>query len=231
MAFGNTVRAIFTKDLICELRSKRALAAMIVLGVLIAWVLRITGDLAGADASAAVAGALFIAILFSAILSSERIFACEGENDCISALLLSPADAGDIYIAKLLVNVAMLCIFEILTVPAVLGLFGAGPGGRWLEFAAVLMLANVGICAAGTLLGAIVQAGRTANSLLGILVMAALCPMIMPVASALLELFGATGTESFVITADFNTAIGFLIAFDAIFVTVSWLLFGFVLGK
>jgi len=230
VSFLNTVSAIFVKDLKVQLRSRDLLLSMIVLGVLLAWILRIaTGDIR-TQTPAVAAAALLISILFSAILSSERIIAAENDNDCIRALLLSPADAGDVYIAKLLVNMTMLIIFEFVTVPVIFAFFRIIPAGRWAGLAAVIMLVNIGISGTATLLGAMTQAGRAANSLLSILVLVIICPIIIPAVSVLeLLLQGAAAGPGFSAGAAYQ--IGFLVAFDAIFVTVCWLLFGFVLGE
>lgn len=235
MSFANAIKAIFVKDLVCEFRAKQLLPTQICLGVLIAWVFRIATE-ALVDTSAVAAAVLLLAILFSAILAQHRAFAIEQENKCISALLLAAADSGDIYIAKLLVNIAMLCIFEIVTVPVVFVLFKINVSGNWLQLVTVLLLVNVGISSVGTLLGCAVQGTRAQHSLLSILVMVILCPMMIPAIFALLLLFGAIGTEVFgagilTMVGDFKTATGLLAAFDAIFVTLCWLLFGFVVGE
>jgi len=235
-SFGSVIKAIFIKDLVSEFRAKQVLPAQICLGVLIAWIFRIATEAASADASVTAAAALLVALLFSAILASERGFAVEQQNDCISALLLAPVDAGDIYIGKLLVNIAMLCIFEIVAVPAVLVLFNVSVSGKWLELVTVLLLVNIGISSVGTLLGCVVQGTKAASCLLSILVMAILCPMMIPAIFALLSLFGAIGGEvvgigTLALVGDFKTAVGYMTAFGAIFVTVCWLLFGFVVGE
>ncbi len=233
-SFVNTIKAIFIKDMVSELRAKQTLPAMIMLGALMAWIFRIATE--GAEAEAAVTGTavLLVSLLFSAILASERIFAVEQQNDCMGLLLLAPIDAGDIYIGKLLVNITMLCIFEIVAVPVVLALFKISVGMNWLRFINILVLVNIGVSAIGTLLGCAVQGTKATSSLLSILVMAAICPMMVPAVFAMVLLFG--GTEAGVsgtlgMAGNLRAATGFLAAFDAIFVTVSWLLFGFVAGE
>jgi len=236
MSFCATIKAILVKDLLSEFRAKQTLPTMVVLGVLIAWVFRIAAEAAPTSTSATAAAVLLLAILFSAILAADRCFALEQQNDCINALLLAPADAGDIYIAKLLVNIAMLCIFEIVTVPAVLMLFKPDLAGRYLELLALLLLADIGIAGVATLLGSAVQQAKSSGMLLSILVMAVLMPMMIPMIFALLSLFGvvveeapASGTLAMV--ENFKTALGYMAAFDAIFVTLSWLLFGFLVSE
>ena len=236
MGLVNTIRAIFIKDLVSEFRAKQVLPATIILGVLIAWVFRLATESTTVDKSVTAAAVLLVALLFAAILASERSFAVEQQNDCISSLLLASADAGDIYIGKLLVNITMLCILEVVTVPVVLVLFNVNITETWLELVTVLVLVNIGFSSVGTLLGCVVQTTKAASSLLSILVMAVLCPMIIPAIFAFLLSFGAMGAEAAGIGAvtmagSFKTAIGYIAAFDAIFVTVCWLLFGFVAGE
>jgi heme exporter protein B len=230
---GDVIRAIFVKDLVTELRTKQLLPTIVCLGILIVWIFRIAAGAASIDISVAAGAVLFVAMLFSGILACEKSFAVEQENDCINSLLLAPIDAGDIYLAKLLVNIVILCFFEIVTVPVVFVLFKISVGGRWLGLIAVLLLGNIGISSVGTLLGCVVHQTRAASSLLSVLVMAVLMPMMIPAVVALLLLFGpaghqAGGVGTFGIVADFKSAVGYIAAFDAIFVTICWLLFGFV---
>lgn len=225
--FWLTLKAIFIKDIITELRARQVLPTMIVLGILIVWIFRI-----------AVAGpvALWIAFLFCGLLAQERSFATEQQQDCIHSLLLAPIDEGTIYLSKLFVNIAMLCIFEVILVPIVLVAFRLDVGGRWPAMIGVLLLGNIGISSVGTLFSAIVQLSRMRGSLLSILVFVVLMPMMIPATFALLLVFGATpaelsgaGTLSFV--GSFKTAVGYMIAFDAIFVVACWLLFGFAIKE
>jgi heme exporter protein B len=231
----DTIKAIFVKDLIAEFRAKQLLPTIVCLGVIIAWIFRIAAQAASIDISVAAGAVLFIAMLFAGILACEKSFAVEQENDCINSLLLAPVDAGDIYLAKLLVNIVMLCIFEIVTVPVVLVLFKVTVTGKWLQLIMVLLLANIGISSVATLLGCVVQQTKTASSLLSVLVMAVLMPMMIPAIVALLLLFGPVGGQAldvgtFGIAGNFRAAVGYVMAFDAIFVTVCWLLFGLVVG-
>ena len=97
----------------------------------------------------------------------------------------------------------------------------------------VLLLGNIGISSIGTLFAAIIQLSRT---LLSILVLVVLMPMMIPATFALLVLFGVidtelVGTGALVFVGTLDTAIGYLIAFDAIFVVVCSLLFGVVIRE
>jgi len=235
-SFYHGIKAIFIKDLVMELRSKEVLPAMVILGMLIVLVLRLVSQTGDLDLGAMGTATLWIAFLFSALLAQERSFATEQHQDCINGLLLAPIDPGSIYIAKLLVNITMLCLFEVIIVPIVILSFDLTVAGGFLQLIAVLLLGNLGISSVGTLFSAMVQISRIRGSLLSILVFAILLPVMVPATFALLLTFGISpddmiGSSMLALTGNFQTALGFLIAFDAIFITASWLLFGFVVQE
>ena len=231
--FCQSFKAIFVKDIVTELRAKQTLPTMVVLGMLIVWILRIASEALSAEASVMGVAALWVAFLFSGLLAQERSFATEQQQDCIYGLLLAPIDAGTIYLAKLVVNVVMLSIFELIIVPFVCLAFHLSVQDRWPALIGVLLLGNLGISSVGTLFSAIVQLSRT---LLSILVLVILMPMMIPATFALLILFGVIDTElagsgALAFVGNFNTAVGYMIAFDAIFIVVCWLLFGFAVKE
>jgi heme exporter protein B len=231
--FWLNFKAIFVKDIVTELRAKQVLPTMIVLGMLIVWILRIVSEAASIGDAVMASAALWIAFLFAGLLAQERSFAIEQQQNCIDALLLAPVDVGTIFLSKMFVNVVMLCIFEIILVPVVLLSFQLSVPERWPALIGVLLLGNIGISSIGTLFSATVQ---FSSSLLSIIVLVVLMPMMIPATFALLLLFGAVpeelaGTGALAFVGDFNTAVGYLVAFDAIFTVASWLLFGFVVQE
>ena len=233
--FLSNFKAIFLKDIVTELRSRQALPTMVVLGTLIVWVLRITSEAVMSGSAIIGPVALWIAFLFAGLLAQERSFATEQENDCIYGLLLSPVDEGTIYLSKLLANITMLCVFEVIIVPVVLFTFNLKVI-NWPALVGVLILGNIGLSSVGTLFSAIVQLSRARGSLLSILVLVVLMPMMIPATFSLLVLLGAipdelVGTGALAFVGSFKTAIGYLIAFDSVFVIACWLLFGFVVKE
>ena len=229
-------KAIFLKDIVTEFRSKQVLPTMIVLGMLIIWVFRIASEVASTEVSAIGPISLWVAFLFAGLLAQERSFATEEHQDCIHGLMLAPIDEGTIYLAKLLVNIIMLSIFELIIVPAAIVAFElkVTRGVPWL--AAVLMLGNVGLSSVGTLFSAIVQLTRTKGALLSVMVLVILMPMMIPATFALLAVFGSIpveliGTGALSVVGSFANAIIFMVVFDAVFVAACWLLFGFAIKE
>ncbi len=232
--FWLSLKAIFIKDIVTELRAKQVLPTMIVLGMLIVWVLRMASEAAlQSDVIGPVA--LWIAFLFAGLLAQERSFATEQQQDCIYALLLAPVDEGTIYLAKLFVNVVLLSIFEIIIVPVVIVAFRLNII-NWPALIGVLLLGNIAISSVGTLFSAMVQLSRARGALLSILVRVILMPLMIPATFALLLVFGAippemTGTGALAFVGTLGSAVGYMITFDAIFVVACWLLFGFAIKE
>ncbi len=233
--FWLSLKAIFIKDIVTELRAKQVLPTMIVLGMLIVWVLRMASE--AVLQSEAVIGpvALWIAFLFAGLLAQERSFATEQQQDCIYALMLAPVDEGTIYLAKLFVNIVLLSIFEIIIVPVVIVAFRLNIN-NWPALIGVLLLGNFAISSVGTLFSAIVQLSRARGALLSILVLVILMPMMIPATFALLLVFGAippemAGTGALAFVGTFGSAVGYMIVFDAVFVVACWLLFGFAIKE
>jgi heme exporter protein B len=232
--FWLSFKAIFVKDLVTELRAKQVLPTMIVLGMLIVWILRIVSEAAFIRADVIGPAALLIAFLFAGLLAQERSFAIEQQQDCIYGLLLAPVDAGTIYLSKLFVNVVILCVSEVIIVPIVFLFFRLNIQNRWPALIGVLMLGNLGISSVGTLFSAVVQLTRTRGSLLSIIVLVVLMPMMIPATFALLTLFNpaeVTGFSTIAFVGSFRDAIGYMIAFDAVFVVACWLLFGLAIKE
>jgi heme exporter protein B len=234
--FCQSIKAVFVKDVLIELRSRQVLPTMIIQGMLIVWVLRIAGESIPSGVSVIGPAALWIAFLFSGLLAQERSFATEQDQGCIYGLILAPMDEGTIYLAKLLVNVVMLSVYELVLTPIVMVAFKLRLSGNIGLLVLVLMLGNIGISSVGTLFSAVVQLTRTRGSLLSILVLAVLAPMMIPATFSLLILFNVSpaelvGTGALAFVGTFRAAIGYLVVFDAVFVTACWLLFGFVVKE
>ena len=227
----NIIKAIFVKDLINELRSKQTFASMVVLSIIIAWIFRLTSSVIESAMVSIAAAVIMVSVVFSSILCCERSFAVEHGDGCMDGLLSASADRGNIYIGKLLFNVTMLCIFDCVMVPVVCVCFNLTPAGNLLKLIVILLLVNIGVSAVGTLLGSIVMSIKSRSSVLSILIMALIMPMMIPAISGLLMVFSA-GADSGMFSAgqSFSEIAGMMAAYDAIFVTVCWLVFGFTVG-
>ena len=107
-----TIATILWKDLKIELRTKEAFSASFVFSLLVLVIFNFTLDLASATARELAAGLLWIAFAFAGVLSLNRSFAIEREENCTQGLLLAPVDRGGIFLGKFLANVIFMLATE-----------------------------------------------------------------------------------------------------------------------
>jgi len=136
------------KDLQLELRARDTLPAMLLFVLSILAVFHFA--LPSGSSRLAELGLLWIAILFTALLGLGRAFVAEREQGLLDALVLAPCDRSAIWLAKSLATLAFLLVAEAVALPAFALFFSPV---SW-ELIAGVLLADLGICAVGTLLSA-----------------------------------------------------------------------------
>jgi heme exporter protein B len=205
------VAALVRKDLLLELRAKETVPAM-VLFVLSALTVfhfalpRGTGHLAAL-------GLLWIALLFTALLGLTRAFVPEREQGLMDALVLTPCERSAIWVAKTLAVLAFLGVVELVALPAFAAFF-AGIDARTVVAVA---LADVGICAVGTLTGAMAVAGRARELILPLLFL----PLSIPV------IVGGVGASA----GAGGRYLAFLGLYDVVFGLLAWAGFEYVVAE
>jgi heme exporter protein B len=127
--------------------------------------------------------------------------------------VLAPCDRSTIWLAKSLAVFAFLAVAEALALPA-FSLFFSGIDGRTV---AAVALANVGICAVGTLTGAMAVAGRARELILPLLFL----PLAIPV------VVGGVGASA----GAGGKYLAFLALYDAVFVLLAWASFEYVVAE
>jgi len=217
--------AVFTliaKDLRIEARNRQTLGLVMVLGILIITVLGLglgtQNNVNGFSATAV----LWVAYLFSGVLCFEKTMAVERNDSVLSALLMAPIDRGVIYLAKLLGNLVLILAVAAVVTPAGVLFFGfdlsAAPG----TFAGVMALSILGFAAVGTLFAAMISSSRLQGGLLAMMIF----PITLPLVLVSTQLMMRTFRDGLPVSA---ASVGVLVAFDLIFLTVSWLVFEWVL--
>lgn len=215
MSVPSLAWAICRHDLARELRRPVNLGAVLTFGVASLVVLRIALSGAGQPTPAVLAGALWILLLYGALLGTGRAFAAEREDGTWDALLLVGVDRSAVLGGKLLGSLALVVAVQVAVVPLFLAMFGGPPTLRGLGLLlATIALADVGLAAVGVLVAALGLRAR-GRELVG---PAMYLPMTMPlVIVAVTATLGAWGVED---GARMPFLLGFLAAYDAIFVLV-----------
>jgi len=201
MSYTRDVAALARKDLLLELRAKETLPSMVLFVVATLTIFhfalpRGTGD-------AASLGLLWSALVLTALLGLTRAFVAEREQSMFDALVLTPCDRSAIWLAKSLSVLVFLVGAEVVALPA-FAIFFSGIDSSTV---AAVALADLGICAVGTLFGAMAVAGRARELLLPLLFLPAAIPIVI----------GGVGGY-----------LWFLALYDVLFALLAWATFEYV---
>jgi heme exporter protein B len=212
MSYLTDVAALAHKDLRLELRARDTLPAMLlfVLSTLVVFHFALP---TGADEVAA-QGLLWVALVFTALLGLARAWAPEREGNVLEGLVLAPSDRSAIWLGKSAAVFVFLVAIEAVALPAFALFFSP------LGAAAVLgvVLANVGICAVGTLLAAMAAASRTRELILPLLFLPLAIPLVV----------GGVGAS---VSTDPARYLTFLGLYDAVFAILCWASFEYVVAE
>ena len=221
MTFLAQVLAILWKDIRCELRSKQTWTGMGLFALLVLVIFNFAFDLRVDNKAAIAPGVLWVAFVFASLLGLGRTIAAEREKGSMDRLLLCPADRKAIYFAKLLGNLLFIGVVEIVALPVFAALFNVPLFvGALLP---IVLLGTLGIATIGTLFSAMAAATRARELLLPVLVF----PLIVPVVISAVR---ATG--SLIVAAPNEPPwLGLIAAFDVIFLSISMLMFEYVIEE
>jgi heme exporter protein B len=217
------VAALLRKEARVELRTFESIPAMTLFSVS-TYVLfhfglqedQLVGNLAS--------GVLWVTLLFAAVLGINRLFVADDEQGGFDAFLLSPADRSALLIGKAIALLAYLVVVEVVTVPAfALLLLGVGLGQALPDLLAVLALADIGVAAIGTLVGALAVRTRARDLLGPLLSLPLLVPIVIAAAKASTPLFASPAAA---MPAHWLLILGL---YDLVFAVIAFALFDFLL--
>ena len=212
MNYLRDVGTLARKDLRLELRARDTLPAMLLFVVATFVIFHFALPAGSSDLAAS--GLLWVAIVFTALLGLGRAFVPEREQRVLDGLVLAPCDRSAIWLGKSIATLAFLGAAEVVALP-VFALFFHGLSAATV---AAVVLADLGICAVGTFLGAMAVATRARDLLLPLLFL----PLAIPI------VIGGVGAS---IVASPGRYLAFLALYDAIFVLVCWAAFEYVVTE
>jgi len=212
MNFFRQAWAVAAKDLRSEVRSKETVNASLSFALVILLLFSFAFD-PGSDQVREIAGGLlWLVFAFAGTLILNRSFARELVNDCLDALIASPASGAQIFFGKCVANYVLLVIVECICLP----IFAVFYNVRWPRQLAllflVMLLGTWGITVIGTLFSAMTVNLRLRELMLPTLIY----PMLIP------ALMGAIQLSSVLIAgeplgAENQIWFRLLVAFDVIF--------------
>lgn len=176
--FG-TVLIVLRKDLLIEWRTRARLNALVffALATLLMFNFALGPDTVLMRAHAA--GYLWLAILFSSVLSLGESFRIEAENLALDGIKLAPADARAIFLGKALGNTLMLVLLSLVLLPATIALFDVRITLGLPTLIGILIIGAMAISAPGTVYAAIASNARARDVLLPLLLFPILIPALL----------------------------------------------------
>ena len=217
------------KDLILQFRTKDTLVLVFMFSLLVvlAFVFSMGPffpfDLE--ERSKLAASVLWISFTFAGVITLTRSFDVERSDGAVHIIRLAGVDPSNFYISKVLSNFIFLTLLEFILTPvslqfvesldlvSVITLF---------KLLGILSIGTLGLCAVGVILSGMASTTRGKESLLSVL----LLPLVIPVIMA-----GTKCTVSLLSTGTLQGTfwIMLLILYSFVFLTISYLLFEFVI--
>jgi heme exporter protein B len=217
MTFFRHVLTVARKDLRSELRTKEAINSSFSFALVILLLFSFAFDPTEEMTREFSGGLLWIAFAFAGALLLNRSFVRELPNDCLDALIASPAPAAALFLGKSVANLVLLLLVEAVSFPV----FGVFYNQRWTaKFWPLLLVAVLGtwgFTVVGTMFSALTVNIRLREVMLPLLVYTTLIPCLMAsmqLTTLLLAGEPLTSVEGLV-------WLRFLIAFDVIFTTLA----------
>ncbi|HEU5142910.1 MAG TPA: heme exporter protein CcmB [Solirubrobacterales bacterium] len=216
-------RTILAKDLRTELRTLQSLPAMALFAVTTFVIFRFGLDRTALSGSLA-SGVLWATLLFAAILGINRLFVAEREEGGFDAIRLAPIDRTALFAAKAAALLVYLLVLEAIVVP-IFAVFFLDAAAALLPLLVILLLADLGLAATGTLISSMAVHSR-ARDLLAPLVLLPLVVPLMIAATGASEPLLEVGGPSY---ERFGTWLAVLGLYDLVFLLVGYAVFDFLL--
>jgi heme exporter protein B len=223
--FSTQLRALIWKEALVELRARETVLAGAVFALLVLVIFNFAFDLRVENVAEVAPGVLWVTVTFAGVLSLGRAFARERDRRTLDGLLLAPVDRSALYLAKVAASCSSMVVVEVVAVPAFIALFNLRV--ELILLVLGLFLGTLGLAGVGTLFAAIAAHTRAREVLLPLL----LFPIQVPVILATVKTTGAAivvpGTEP----QEVGQWLGLLVAFDALFLALSVILFEFAIEE
>lgn len=215
---------ILRKDLKLELRTQETIttAAIFTVSTFIVFHFalgrnELIGDLA--------AGVFWVTVLFSSVLVINRLLSNERQQGGYEALLLAPIDRNAILFAKftfLVISMTLLEVFALLAFALLL--LGPGLSVDMLPLVPVLLLANIGIAAIGTLVSALATETNARELLVPLMSLPLFTPLLIGAARATTPLMELTPHAE-----QLGRWLGLMALYDSVFALLAFAVFEFVI--
>jgi heme exporter protein B len=225
MKFVHKLGAIVWKDFISEFRTKEIILSMCLFSFLVLIIFNFAFGSSLDNDRGMIAGILWVAFVFSGLTGLGRSFSMERDKGTLQGLILCPVSPWTIFLAKLIGVFLFTAVMEIITIFIFSVLYNTTILPFLFPLGLVVFLGTLGFTAIGTIFSAISATAKARDVLLSILFFPISVPVIIAsVKSTAIILNG----KSFQLVFPW---LKILVAFDLIFLLVSYLTFAYILEE
>lgn len=223
MSFWRKVLAITWKDALAETRTKEIVSAVLVFTLLVIVIFNFAFGTSQDVIKLVASGMLWVTFAFAGVLSLNRAFIMEKEEGCLEGLMVSPVSREVIYVGKMLSSLLFMLVIEAIALPIFAFLFNLDVFS--FSLVVIILLTTVGFVSVGTLFSALAVNTKAREMVLPILFLPIVAPIVISaVQSSELALAGEQWTVIY-------SWLRITVAFDAVFLVVSYLVFAFVIEE
>ena len=214
--------AVIRKDLSLVLARGSGLVQALLLGLLLLFVFSLSQGIGERMSPQAAAAVFWLSSAFCQVLIFNQLYALEEVNNARMGLLLCPAPIQGVWLGKAVAGLVLLLLAQLVFLPASIIFLGQGLHGAVAPGLAGLLLVDVGMCALGSLLGALAQGQAARESLLSIVLFPLLTPLLLAGISLGAQSLGTPSPDGP------GNWLGLAGAFDGVFLGAGLLLFGYI---
>lgn len=176
---GRQLAALVAKELALEGRARLRINALLPFALLVLLLFSFAVGPQPALLRRLTPGFLWLALLFSSVLSLGQAQAAECQHDAQEGLLLLGVDPWVLYGAKALANAGFIALLGLVLVPVAMALYGTEIAGGPATLTLVLLMGSGAIAAPGTLFAALTAQARGQDVLLPLLLFPVLVPGLL----------------------------------------------------
>ncbi len=216
------ILALVRKDIRLTFGRGFGLVQALLLGLLLLFVFSLSQEVGTRMSPQGAATIFWLASAFCQVLVFNMLYGIEEVNGARQGLLLVPEPVQVIWISKGITGFLLIGAAQLVFLPAAIVFLGQEISFLWPYALAMIFLADVGMAALGSLLGALSQGQSSRESLLSIV----LFPLLIPLLLAGIRV-GAGGFSE-TLPEGVHNWLGIAIAFDALFLAAGLVLFTYV---
>ncbi|MFQ5975892.1 MAG: heme exporter protein CcmB, partial [Candidatus Hydrothermarchaeales archaeon] len=173
----DSIIAIVKKDLKIEFRTKQTINLMFLFAFITLLMFSFTTEPFSATLQDVGPGLLWFVLLFTGMLGLSRAFTKEKELGTLDGLRLTPISNEDLLAAKVIYNLILVFLIEIIAFPIFLAIFNYPIKGSIILAIFILTLGNIGFIIVGSFMSALVMEAKTKDMILQVIVF----PLILPI--------------------------------------------------